>query len=198
MASFNAEIAFKALEKRVDRIDTFLTTIDKQVKVLVETRGASKEKAVEELLKTVPAMHEADKKLQANVSLLAAQLTKEKADFERLGAAAQAALSKEFEAAQKEQEASIEALDKDLRTRLDTQVAQAKTLSAQLIEATNKRHEAEVQKLAKQAEEQGKEYQRLNRALEERVRMEATFEAKLAALRGVVTGLEAAVTRLSK
>jgi hypothetical protein len=42
MASFNAEIAFKALEKRVDRIDTLLSGIDKQVKVLIDTRGPAR------------------------------------------------------------------------------------------------------------------------------------------------------------
>jgi hypothetical protein len=198
MASFNAEIAFKALEKRVDRIDTLLSGIDKQVKVLVDTRGASKEKAVEELLKTMPAMQEADKKLQANVSLLAAQLAKEKADFERLGAVAQAALSKDVEAAQKEQEAALKALEKELQTRMDAQGAQARKLSEQSAEAADKRHQAEVQKLIKQAEEHAKESERLGRALEERVRMEANFDAKLTALRAQVLALENAVRVLSK
>lgn len=198
MASFNAEIAFKALEKRVDRFDTMLTAIEKQVKVLVETRGASKEKAVEELLKTLPAMQEADKKLQTNVSLLAAQMKKESDDFARLGAAAQAALSKDVEAAQKEQETSLKELDKELRTRMDAQYAQAKTLSEQLMQTQNKQHEAATQKLIKQAEGQAKEYERLGRAMEERVRMEASFDAKIAALRAQVLGLEGAVRTLSK
>jgi uncharacterized coiled-coil protein SlyX len=172
MASFNAEIAFKALEKRVDRFDTMLTAIEKQVKVLVETRGASKEKAVEELLKTLPAMRDADQKLQANLSALAGQMSKEKADFARLGAVAQATLSKEFEAAQKEQEASLDALEKQLGTRMDAQMRQAATLNEQLSE-------------------------RLNRSQQEaRARMENAFEAKIATLRGQVQVLEAKVAAL--
>ncbi len=173
MASFNAEIAFKALEKRVDRIDTLLTAIEKQVKVLVETRGASKEKAVEELLKTMPAMREADQKLQASLSALAVQVSKERADFARLGAAAQASLSKEFEAAQKEQESSLDALEKELGSRMDAQLKQAVTLNEQLNE-------------------------RLSRSMEARVRMENAFEAKIATLRGQVQVLEAKVAGLSR
>jgi hypothetical protein len=146
----------------------------------------------------MPAMQETDKKLQANVSLLAAQLGKEKADFERLGAAAQAALSKEFDAAQKEQEASIQALDKELRARMDAQNDQARALSEQLTQAQRMHQEAELQKLIRPAEEQAKETARLTRALEERVRMEATFDAKLMALRAEVLALQGTVTRLSK
>ncbi len=198
MASFNAEIAFKALEKRVDRIDTLLGAIEKQVKVLVETRGASKEKAVEELLKTMPEMREADRKLSTSLGLLAAQVAKEKADFERLGAAAQAALSKDFAAAQKEQEASIKSLDKELRARMDAQNDQARALSEQLNQALRKQQEVEQQKMIRQAEEQAKEMDRLTRALEERVRMEVTFDAKLTALRSEVQALQGAVNRLSK
>ena len=156
--------------------------------MLVETRGASKEKAVEELLKTVPAMQqEADRKLNANVSLLQAQISKEKIEFERLGAAAQAALSKEFDAAQKEQLATIKSMDKDLRARLEAQSKQSETLTNQLDQAREKQREAEM-----------KEFERLNRALQERVRTETALEAKFTVLHGQVLALELMVKNLSK
>jgi hypothetical protein len=66
MPGFNAEIAFKALERRVDHIDTLLASTAEQVEVLLDARGAGKEKAVEEPLKTLPAMRDADEGSQAN------------------------------------------------------------------------------------------------------------------------------------
>jgi hypothetical protein len=195
---FNAEIALKALEKRVDRIDNLLAAMEKQVKVLVETRGASKEKAVEELLKTMPEMREADRKLTASVSLLAAQISRDRAEFDKQGAATQAALSKEFEAAQKEQTASLDALEKELKTRFDAQAAQSRTLWNQHVQAIDKRHVAKTQRVVQLNEELTKEALRLGAALKERARLEAGMEGKLAALRGQVQTLEAAVARLSK
>jgi len=145
MPGFNAEIAFKALDRRVDRIDTLLASTAEQVKVLLDARGAGKEKAVEEPLKTLPAMRDADEGSQANPGAPAGgSFRKKGACFERLGAVAQAALFRGSGAAQKEHGALLEALDQALRVPMDLPPDQADALGEPLSQARAARPAADA------------------------------------------------------
>ena len=55
MATFSAEGVFKSNEKRLDKLDAAVVSLKEAVKVLIATRGDSKEDAVKKLQAVVDA-----------------------------------------------------------------------------------------------------------------------------------------------
>jgi hypothetical protein len=186
MATFNAETAIKATDKRLDKLEASVLSLERSVKLLIETRGESKDAAVVKLQALVQEQaKEFDKMPLAQTKALEDAM---KANAERFGkmiglerATARAEFEKADAELHKEVERQYEALSREAK-EMDARVQK---LNEQAAERERKRAD-ETQKAQKAMQDLNRQAGESARAQGEAMSKAIQLEARFARLEVLV------------
>lgn len=199
MPTFNAEAVIKATEKRIDKLESSVASLEKAVKVLIDTRGDSKEDAVRKLQLVVTEQGKMLEKVPLErIRLIEAGLKQQEARLIHLtqeGDHDQRMVVREaYEKSRSELQAATAKIVEDLAKTRSEYEARAKSLKQQVQDFEKKREEASARQFSAVIDQQAQ----FAKSQSEAIRAQVDAKKDQALLESRMVRLEAMVDMLLK